>query len=64
MITHPALKRNVRGGGVLFVTGVTLSVSLMRANSVIKLFFLGNFCWMSAIAGLSQAEYPGPSEKG
>ncbi|HWL27289.1 MAG TPA: hypothetical protein VNQ97_00135, partial [Burkholderiaceae bacterium] len=43
---------------VLFVTGWILSGSLGRANSVIKLFFLGNFCWMSAIAGLLYQEYP------
>lgn len=44
--------------GVLFVTGLVLSAALRRANSVIKLFFLGSFCWMSAIVGLLYQEYP------
>jgi hypothetical protein len=43
---------------VLLVTGWILSSSLRRANSVIKLFFVGNFCWMSAIAGMLYQEYP------
>lgn len=43
---------------VLLVTGWILASSLRRANSVIKLFFLGNFCWMSAIAGMLYQEYP------
>lgn len=44
--------------GVLFVTGLVLSAALRRANSVIKLFFLGSFCWMSAIVGLLYQEDP------
>ncbi len=40
----------------LFIAGVALFDSLRRANNVIKLFFLGNFSWMSAIAGLIYQE--------
>ncbi|NYT86904.1 hypothetical protein [Pollutimonas harenae] len=36
----------------LFFTGMVLFDSLRRANSVVKLFFLGNFSWMMAIVGL------------
>src|SRR5690606_42002702 len=32
--------------------------SLRRANSVIILFFLGNFSWMTAIAGLLYQDNP------
>ena len=37
---------------VLFVLGVILLDSLRRANMVVKLFFLGGFCWMAAVVGL------------
>lgn len=37
---------------VLFILGMILLDSLVRANRVIKLFFLGNFCWMAAIVGI------------
>src|SRR5690606_28210746 len=40
----------------LFVTGMVLFDSLRRANSVITLFFLGNFSWMMAIVGLVYQE--------
>ena len=36
----------------LFLAGVLLFDALRRSNRVIKLFFLGNFSWMTAIAGL------------
>ncbi|GAB2884247.1 hypothetical protein [Paralcaligenes ginsengisoli] len=37
---------------VLFILGMILLDSLARANRVVKLFFLGNFCWMAAIVGI------------
>ncbi len=37
---------------LLFLLGMVLLDSLKRANVVIKLFFLGGFCWMSAAVGL------------
>ncbi|MBV6306206.1 hypothetical protein KVP10_15035 [Candidimonas humi] len=37
---------------VLFVLGMILLDSLRRANMVVKLFFLGGFCWMAAVVGL------------
>lgn len=37
---------------LLFVSGALLIDSVKRANAVIKLFFVGNFCWMMAIAGI------------
>lgn len=40
----------------LFIAGMMLFDALRRANSVIKLFFLGNFSWMMAIAGLLYQE--------
>jgi hypothetical protein len=43
---------------MLWATGWILAGSLGRANTVIKLFFLGNFCWMSAIAGMLYQEVP------
>ena len=36
----------------LFLAGMVLCDSLRRANSVITVFFLGNFSWMTAVAGL------------
>lgn len=38
--------------------GWVLRASLRRANVVIKLFFLGNFCWMSAIVGMVYLDQP------
>lgn len=40
------------------VCGWLLRSSLRRANVVIKLFFLGNFCWMSAIVGMVYLDQP------
>ncbi|WP_041682679.1 hypothetical protein [Pusillimonas sp. T7-7] len=40
----------------LFISGMVLFNSLRRANSVVKLFFLGNFSWMMAIVGLLYQE--------
>ncbi|HET8596410.1 MAG TPA: hypothetical protein VFM22_01485 [Castellaniella sp.] len=40
------------------VCGWLLSASARRANVVIKLFFLGNFCWMSAIVGMVYLDQP------
>ncbi len=40
------------------VCGWLLSASLRQANVVIKLFFLGNFCWMSAIVGMVYLDQP------
>ena len=37
---------------LLFFAGALLIDSVERANAVIKLFFIGNFCWMMAIAGI------------
>lgn len=42
----------------LFVVGVVLRASVRRSNTVIKLFFLGNFCWMSAIVGMIYLDEP------
>lgn len=42
----------------LFIAGLLLLDSLRRADSVIKLFFLGNFVWMTAIVGLVYQENP------
>lgn len=42
----------------LFVAGVVLRASVRRSNTVIKLFFLGNFCWMSAIVGMIYLDQP------
>ncbi|NYT80581.1 hypothetical protein H0A70_03585 [Alcaligenaceae bacterium] len=43
---------------VLIAAGMLLIDSLRRANAVIAVFFLGNFSWMTAIAGLLYQEYP------
>lgn len=40
------------------VAGWILRASLRRSNTVVKLFFLGNFCWMGAIAGLIYQDQP------
>lgn len=40
----------------LFITGLVLFDALRRANSVVTLFFLGNFSWMMAVAGLVYQE--------
>lgn len=40
------------------VCGWLLRASVRRANIVIKLFFLGNFCWMSAIVGMVYLDQP------
>ncbi|WP_397475006.1 hypothetical protein, partial [Pusillimonas sp.] len=40
------------------VCGWILSASLRRAPLVVKLFFVGNFCWMSAIVGLIYLDQP------
>ena len=37
---------------LLFAAGALLIDSIERANAAIKLFFIGNFCWMMAIAGI------------
>ncbi|HUH60594.1 MAG TPA: hypothetical protein VL001_11030 [Candidimonas sp.] len=36
----------------LFVAGIVLWASLRQARNVVKLFFLGNFSWMTAIIGV------------
>jgi hypothetical protein len=40
------------------VCGWVLRASLRHSNVVIKLFFLGNFCWMSAIVGMVYLDQP------
>ncbi len=40
------------------VTGWILQASWRRSNTVVRLFFLGNFCWMSAIVGLIYQDQP------
>jgi len=40
------------------VCGWLLGTSLRRAPAVVKLFFLGNFCWMSAIVGMTYLDLP------
>ncbi|MGB3289588.1 MAG: hypothetical protein WBA83_09955 [Burkholderiaceae bacterium] len=42
----------------LFIAGMVLCDSLRRANSVIMVFFLGNFSWMTAIVGLLYQDNP------
>jgi hypothetical protein len=37
---------------VLFGAGIIMADSLKRSNNVIKLFFVGNFCWMMAVVGM------------
>lgn len=43
---------------VLFIAGMVLVESWQRAHLVLKLFFLGNFCWMAAIVGVMYQEEP------
>ncbi|HXE19713.1 MAG TPA: hypothetical protein VN629_08960 [Castellaniella sp.] len=40
------------------VCGWVLRASLRESNVVVKLFFLGNFCWMSAIVGIEYMSEP------
>lgn len=40
------------------ICGWVLSASLRAAPTVVKLFFLGNFCWMSAIVGMLYLDQP------
>ena len=40
------------------IAGWILRASLRRSNVVVKVFFLGNFCWMSAIVGLVYQDQP------
>ncbi len=40
------------------ICGWILRRSIRRANVVIKVFFLGNFCWMSAIVGIVYLDQP------
>jgi hypothetical protein len=40
------------------VCGWVLRTSLRESNVVVKLFFLGNFCWMSAIVGIEYMDEP------
>lgn len=40
----------------LFLAGLVLPGSIAKANQVVILFFLGNFCWMTAIVGLLYQE--------
>ena len=42
----------------LFLAGAIVRASVRRSNTVIKLFFLGNFCWMSAIVGMVYLDQP------
>src|SRR5690606_20440705 len=37
---------------MLFIAGAALYDALRRSHVVVQLFFLGNFCWMSAIVGM------------
>lgn len=42
----------------LLLLGAVLPDAMRRANAVIQLFFIGNFCWMSAIAGIQYQNMP------
>lgn len=42
----------------LLLAGALLPGAARRARLVIQLFFLGNFCWMSAIAGIQYQDMP------
>ncbi|MYN14619.1 hypothetical protein GSY71_15880 [Pusillimonas sp. TS35] len=42
----------------LLAAGYILHDSLRRANMVIQLFFLGNFCWMLAVVGMLYRDNP------
>jgi len=40
------------------LAGALLPAALRRARLVIQLFYLGNFCWMTAIAGIQYQNMP------
>ncbi|TEA77579.1 hypothetical protein ERE07_14830 [Allopusillimonas ginsengisoli] len=42
----------------VLIAGWVLYHSLRRANIVIQVFFIGNFCWMTAIVGLLYRDNP------
>ena len=42
----------------LLLAGTLLPGAVKRARTVIQLFFLGNFCWMMAIAGIQYQDSP------
>jgi len=42
----------------LMLCGALLPGALRRARLVIQLFFLGNFCWMTAIVGIQYQDMP------
>ncbi|HEU0229887.1 MAG TPA: hypothetical protein VFR20_04900 [Burkholderiaceae bacterium] len=42
----------------LFAIGLVLRDALARAKPVIRLFFLGNFCWMAAVVGIVYQNIP------
>lgn len=42
----------------LLLLGAVLPDAMRRANAVIQLFFIGNFCWMGAIAGIQYQNMP------
>lgn len=50
VLVSPALSACKFAG--LYLAGIVLFDSLRRSNAVIRLFFLGNFCWMTAIVGM------------
>lgn len=41
----------------LFAAGMVLFASMRQAQNVVKLFFVGNFSWMTAIAGILYQEH-------
>lgn len=60
-----ALELSIAGGATdaakfasLLAAGALLPGSLRRANRIIQLFFLGNFCAMMAIAGMQYQQMP------
>jgi hypothetical protein len=42
----------------LLLLGALLPGSFRRAGTMVQLFFLGNFCWMTAIAGIQYQALP------
>lgn len=40
------------------LVGWLLGTSMRRAPTIVKVFFVGNFCWMSAVAGIIYLEQP------
>lgn len=44
----------------VFVSGVLLRGALQRANRIVQIFFIGNFCAMTAIAGMLYQEQVRP----